>query len=615
MKKALLLFAAGLSLVMSVQAAPVDVRTAHRVAVTFWNSHRPLDVKPVDTMQYRAFGELSHQYVFANDTIGFVIVAADDRVRPVLGYSFDSPFPTRLHPEIRYWLGTYEEQIAYAVTLDDAPANPRWSSLMAGDVPPVPVSLQDIAALCKTRWDQGAPYNYDCPYDTIYNERSVVGCVATAMAQIMKRWNHPSSGTGSHSYEHTGRNDAAAYGILEADFEHTTYMWEYMPVRMGASTPNEKTRALSKLCYHCGVAVDMMYSPQASGAYSTCGWWSDACAVSAFRDYFKYDPDLEFRQRNDFDSNTFISDSVWLAMIDEELANGRPLYYSGSDYTGGHAFVLDGSDLDTCYHFNWGWDGYADGFYAMSNLAPGAGGYGGNATYTFNLDQGAIFGIQPVLEDFDTVDMYDTICSNYERYNYEEYIFPAAACDTFMRHLDTVFRLHLEVVTSHTLTYHANYGGFSAATNSSQYCRYDPVVFPECEFTRSGFLFEGWSRGRNRASNEPIYQPGDTIFISGNVTFYARWRDSNAVAIADVDDDGIALWPNPATDKVTIDFGQPVSASVVIFDMLGRSVLSVNHTNGDTPRVEIPLEGLREGAYTVQIRTSKGLYNRRIIKQ
>lgn len=631
MKKTLLLLIAGLTLAATVQAAPVDAVKAHRVAVEFWNTHHPSTVKPVESMQQISFSELQHQYVFAFDTVGFVIVAADDQVRPVLGYSFDSPFPTRLHPELRFWLSIYESQIALLPS--DGAADPRWSTLTDGIVPPAPVSLQNVAAICHTRWDQGDPYNRLCPYDSVYSSRSVVGCVATAMAQIMKRWNHPSCGTGSHSYIHHNSDLDWSYGMLSADFEHTTYLWEIMP-NVVYTTTNERALALSTLSYHCGVAVDMMYGPSAtggSGAYSSCGSWSSTCAESAFRDNFKYSADLEFRQRNTnqwrdsvnavtgqtdwyiVDSN-LISDSVWMAMIDEELANGRPMYYSGSDASGGHAFVLDGSDLDTCYHFNWGWSGYGDGFFAINDLAPGTRGMGSNNTNTFNHEQGAIFGIQPIPEHFDTIDLYDTICTNYTRYNCRDYSFPVVTCDTVLRHLDTVIRLHLQVRNSHILTLSQGFGGIISGSITQEFCSYQPLVLPECTFTRNGYYFAGWSLSRN-GNTDPVYQPGDTIHLHGNTTLFARWRDTNDVAVDEVDDERIALWPNPTTGELTIDLASEHEAQIMVLDVLGRSVLSVSNPQTAGQVVKISLSGLPNGAYTVQIRTESGLYNRRIIKQ
>ena len=601
MKKTTLLVALLLT-AACLMAAPVSETTALRVAVNFWNTYRTPEAKPVASLQRFSFPELQHLYVFANGDEGFVIVSADDRVRPVVGYSFDSPFPTRLHPELRYWLTGYERQIAYAATTEGAP-DYRWGVLLDSEVPPVPVSLANVPMLCKTRWDQGSPFNALCPYDSVYSDRTVVGCVATAMAQIMKRWNHPSCGTGSHSY------DYSYFGTLSADFGNTTYMWEIMPNYIVLSTLSESASALSTLSYHCGVSVDMMYGTHAvggSGAYSSCGWWASACAESAFYRYFKYDSTLlHYRERYQY------SDSEWLAMIDADLAAGRPMYYDGSDSTGGHAFVLDGSNLDTCYHFNWGWSGYGDGFYAINDLAPRTGGTGGNATYTFNNNQGAIFGIQPVPEVFDTIVVYDTICTNYTGYERQGYQLPVANNDTNLRHLDTIFALHLRVTGTDIVSYSSNQG-LTSAIYDYEYCPIDGIELIECPFTRNKYHFIGWSAQRG-GSTDSIYQPGEIFHHRGNITLYARWQKDSEVAVSDVEDDEVfTLWPNPTTGEVSIRLDAGRGAEVVVYDAVGRVMLRESHCG---PEAKISLSAFPDGVYTVQVRTAVGVYNRRIIKQ
>ncbi len=582
-------------------AAPVSETTALRVALNFWNTYRPQEVKTVTTMQTLSFPELQHLYVFANGADGFVLVAADDRVRPVVGYSFDSPFPTRLHPELRYWLSGYEQQIAYAATTEGT-ADRRWAALLEDEVPPVPVSLTNVPMLCQTRWDQGSPYNKLCPYDSVYMDRTVVGCVATAMAQIMKRWNHPSCGTGSHTYEYSH------FGPLSANFGNTTYMWESMPNYVAMSTRPESEEALSTLSYHCGVAVDMMYGTHAvggSGAYSSCGWWASACAEHAFYEYFKYDAELlHYRERYQY------SDSAWLAMIDADLAAGRPMYYDGSDSTGGHAFVLDGSNLDTCYHFNWGWSGYGDGFYAMNDLAPRVGGTGGNATYTFNNDQGAIFGIQPVPEVFDTIVEYDTICSNYTTYENHGYTLPVANNDTNLRHLDTIFALHLHVIGSNVVSYSSN-TGLTSAIDDYLFCPVDGIVLLDCPFTRNKFHFIGWSTERG-GTPDTLYQPGSIFYHQGNVTLYARWKKDSDVAVSEVDDDEVAIWPNPTKEEINFSLTDADDISVYVIDAWGRVVIERKVVAG---KAKISLERLPAGTYTVTIYTADAVYKKRIIKQ
>ena len=579
-------------------AAPVSADMARQVAVNFWNSHYTADQKPVSDMQLRTFDELHFMYVFTNADEGFVVVAADDRVRPVLGYSFDSPFPEELNPELRYWLMGLDQQVGAARSVDCA-ADFRWSQLLL-NVPSIPIPLQNVPQLCHTRWDQGDPYNRKCPYDSTYHARCVVGCVATAMAQIMKRWNFPSCGTGSRSYAY------GSYGVLSADFAHTTYHWDIMPNSVAFAVSPDESDALSTLSYHCGVAVDMMYGPSAtggSGAYSQCGSWATACATNAFYTYFKYKPTLRFRNRENF------NDSIWLSMIDAELAAERPLYYSGRDHEGGHAFVLDGSDLDTMYHFNWGWSGYGDGYYAMNNLAPGSGGAGGNATYTFNLDQGAIFGIEPDIEVLDTVEIYDTFCVDYGEYHFYGYTLPNASCDTHLRYLDTVFFLHLTRLNLKVLNFLPN--GAEGIEFNQQYCPADSITMPECPFEHpdTTLRFYGWCR--NSHGNGDIYRAGQSYRLSFNATLYAIWVDKN-LGIVTTESDDLNLWPNPTREELNLTLTSAEDITLNIIDSWGRVVIQRKIAGNST---KISLERLPAGTYTVVVYTADAVYKKQIIKQ
>ena len=598
MNKKLALFVIAALMMGAVFAAPVTTDMARRVAVNFWNSYYPENQKPVSDMQLRSFSELPHMYVFVNGEEGFVVVAADDRVRPVLGYSFDSPFPEELNPELRYWLRGIDQQVEAVVSLDKA-ADLRWEPLMQ-DAPSTPLTLQNVPKLCQTRWDQGDPYNRKCPYDSNYHARCVVGCVATAMAQIMKRWNFPSCGTGNRSYVY------GDYGVLSADFAHTTYRWELMPNSTGFAVDQQEADALSTLSYHCGVSVDMMYGPSAtggSGAYSSCGWWATTCATSAFYTYFKYKPTLLHRSRENY------NDSIWLAMIDADLAEGRPIYYSGHDQEGGHAFILDGSNLDTMYHFNWGWSGYGDGFYTMSNLAPGSGGAGGNATYTFNLDQGAIFGIEPGEEVLDTIEIYDTVCINYGEYTFHGFSLPIASCDTHLRYLDTVFFVHLTKLNLKVLNFMPN--GADGVGFDMQYCPADSVVMPECEFVHpdTTLRFYGWCR--NQHGNGDIYRSGEAYRLKINTTLYAIWVDKN-LNIVEAANGDFDLWPNPTAGEVNLQWPENGAAQAYVLDVVGRTVMTATMDGG---KGKISLQTLPAGVYTVQLRTWRGIYNRRIIKE
>ena len=438
------------------------------------------------------------------------------------------------------------------------------------------------------------------------------------MAQVMKYWNHPSSGTGSHSYVHRAMNSAPSYGELSADFGASTYIWEYMNDRYESMIPSSERSewAVALLSYHCGVAVDMMYGPSAtggSGAYSSCGGWTSACAEHAFYEYFKYSPDLEFRQRNGsiwyqgaYRETYYYSDSAWCAMIDSELEQRHPMYYSGSDETGGHAFVLDGKDLGRRYHFNWGWAGSYDGFYHINNVAPGAGGTGGNATYTFNRSQGAIFGIVPVEEQFEHVTINDTTCSG-SPYRFHEYEFPSVNDTLQAIWLDTVYTIHLNVINQRTLHLIAN--GGEGSDRELSFCPHDGLVMPECPFIRPGYHFIGW--GERRANCDTVYQPGDTLYWRSSKVVYAQWLDSSRLDIVTTDELEFNVYPQPTEGTVNIVLDNDDEATVTIVDIYGRVLTQKNTIGG---RLKISLERMPAGTYTVLVATRQGVFKKQIIK-
>ncbi|PLX08480.1 MAG: hypothetical protein C0596_06380 [Marinilabiliales bacterium] len=200
------------------------------------------------------------------------------------------------------------------------------------------------------------------------------------MAQIMKFWNYPTTGTGFHSYNHD------QYGTLSANFAATTYDWSSMPNNInGANT------AVATIMYHCGVAVEMGYGPTSSGSYVIISGspTPEQCSEYAFKTYFGYDPTtLQGLKRDNY------SDSNWINILKTDLNARRPIQYAGFGQ-GGHTFVCDGYDNNDYFHMNWGWGGYCDGFFTLDALNPGTGGTGAGAG-TYNEGQQALIGIQPV---------------------------------------------------------------------------------------------------------------------------------------------------------------------------------------------------------------------------
>ena len=394
MKKFFTFLLLGLVAGLSGQAKPIDPATARQVGRNFLSRQTGI-VAPASELQlaYRvgddgqtatapALGTATYFYVFNTpDGHGFVLVAGDDVVTPVLGYSDQSAFvTTNLAPQVAKWLEGYRSQIR-GLLAQQTPATAdiaaAWQLLLAGQ--PLAGRTATVAPLVQTRWNQSPYYNDLCPYDTPGGGRSVSGCVATAMAQVMKFWNYPATGAGFHSY------NSAQFGTLSANFGGTTYQWTAMP-----NAVNSTNNAVATLMYHAGVGVDMGYSAHSSNAYVISAASNGVnCAEYALKTYFGYRTTMQGLQRSAY------SDAQWLNLVKTELNASRPIIYAGFGNGGGHCFVADGYDANDFVHFNWGWAGQFDGYFSINALNPaGVGTGGGNGG--FNSGHQMIVGIQPL---------------------------------------------------------------------------------------------------------------------------------------------------------------------------------------------------------------------------
>ena len=289
---------------------------------------------------------------------GYIVVSADDNAPALLGYSDTGTFdPSDMAPNLRAWLNGYTDQIAYMA------ANPGSSTTNTAPRPP----RKDIPPMCSTTWNQDAPYYNLCPMDGKY--RSYTGCVATAMAQVMKYHNYPAQGIGSYSYvtETLGTT-------LSINFGSTTFDWTNMLDSYTSSATAAQNNAVATLMYACGVSVDMNYSASGSGASS----WK---VGKALIDYFGYDKGITYVNRD------WVTASDWENTIYLSLLDYGPVIFGGSNSEGGHEFVCDGYNTDGYFHFNWGWGGMSDGYFLLSALNPTEQGIGGTTSaYSFNVD-------------------------------------------------------------------------------------------------------------------------------------------------------------------------------------------------------------------------------------
>ena len=232
-------------------------------------------------------------YVFNVNSVGYVIVSGDDTVLPILGYSDQGNFVfTEMPSNIKKWLENYKKEITFVIENNieaNEEINNAWKTDVKNKNSNTNFNVTTVNPLIQTQWNQAPYYNALCP------SSSVTGCVATAMAQIMKFWNYPTTGSGFYSYNHP------QYGTLSANFGNTTYQWSSMPNAI--YSPNN---AIATLMFHCGVSVDMNYSPQSSGA-------AGATKVSpALNNYFGY-------QNTTISLRTNFTDVNWINLLKTEL--------------------------------------------------------------------------------------------------------------------------------------------------------------------------------------------------------------------------------------------------------------------------------------------------------
>ena len=443
MQKITTILALVLLTAMPMMAERVTPEKARKAATTFLNNNGAKTAQLTDLTKAAGFPNL---YIF-NAEPGFVVMADDDCVQPILGYSLTGHFVAENMPEnVTSWLQGYSDEIQFAI---DSKAKPSaetaklWKDLIEGDSKAAKTTIV-VDNLLTTTWDQTYPYNALCPRDPS-NQLTVTGCVATAMAQIMKYWEYPVRGKGNHTYTHPN------YGNQYADFGNTVYDWANMPSTLSSSSTQEQIEAVATLMYHCGVSVDMRYNIASAGgsvAYS----YTPSIADSSF---FNYQTTVRFVEKL-----SWYDDSYWLNLLKRELNARRPIQYNGQGDLGGHSFVCCGYDDGDNFYFNWGWSGQNDGFFALSSLSPGSGGVGGGS-YDFTNSQQAIIGIQPKLNNYPPSNLQASLEQGAGIRNVNLSWSAATNASQYM-----VFRndRFLDTVSSGTLTYtdvHVPYGTYS----------------------------------------------------------------------------------------------------------------------------------------------------------
>lgn len=334
-------------LAVSVKAAPITESDAKSVAEVF-------------CAKKGITGELSlsdvkreNCYIFNSSEDGYVIVAANDNLTPILGYSKTGAIHLEAQKVVAFigWLNSIDADADSLLAKSDEESidKANWAQLRSGEVPETTRGAQSVEPLLSTKWYQYEPYNLLCP------ENSPTGCVAVAMAQIMKYYNYPKRGTGSTKAYLTATNN---YSIPSISLD-VEYDWDNMLDNYNGEFSKVEADAVSNLLYHCGVTIHTDYDTTASGALIDD-------VAKALYNYFDYDKSLRIVKRE------YCTDDQWHELLKGQLDRGYPIIYSGKneDITKGHAFVCDGYDEDGFYHFNFGWGGYYDGYFSVDFIVP-----------------------------------------------------------------------------------------------------------------------------------------------------------------------------------------------------------------------------------------------------
>ena len=388
MKKQLLLIL-GLMFTASIFAAPVTKDAAKKNVMSFLKSKNGgkilatagMKQAELTAVDYEVSGDAFYVFNFANNG-GFVIAAGDDRVSPILGYSYEGSFdPQNVPVNMENWLKFYTKQINAVQA-----SNIEMPVMHMSDGSKKPYR-HTIPMLMTTKWNQTAPYYNDTPkYPGDYEHRPT-GCVATAMAQVVYYHKWPQGETKAvPAYEFVddpglgGDGQTKKVDALPA----TTFDWDNMLDEYGYNADQKSKKAVAELMRYCGQIVNMGYHPWASGAYTFD-------IARGLRTYFGYDKGAKYIEHSGY------TESQWEEIVYNELVNNRPVLYSGAAEAGGHQFVCDGYENEY-FHFNWGWGGVSDGYFKLNVLNPNQEGVVGGNDMDFSQDQSIVIGVQAPIE-------------------------------------------------------------------------------------------------------------------------------------------------------------------------------------------------------------------------
>jgi PKD repeat protein len=433
-----------------------------------------------------------------------------------------------------------------------------WSHYTASSVPLTKAAVAVAPLLGTLAWDQGCYYNAQCPTMSGGDcNKCPTGCLATAMAMIMKYHAYPTHGYSSHSYAHTTANGYDNnFGTLTANFGAATYNWAAMP-----NSVNSTNSAVATLMYHCGVAVDMSYDVYGSGAYLSDGAY-------ALNFYFTYSCSYSIK--------SMYTDTDWKSMLKNSLDSLRPVLYGGQDPTfGGHAFICDGyqGTNNDYFHFNFGWSGSSNGYEYVDAITPSG------TPDNFSTNQEAIFNIHP-----------------------EPATTPAAI---FTANTTSVAPNGLVVLTN---------------TSTNNPLNYTWTITPNTGLTFAGGTSLTSKNLMVRFANTGYYTVSLTAANSAGsdtetkTDYIHVWIDESGIQQTETLKN-ISIFPNPTDGLVTISTGQALSeaVSVTVYNIIGSEVSNAPYTtNVKDNSIVLDLSACQKGLYFIKVTTAKGSVTKKI---
>ena len=539
----------------------------------------------------KSAGEESVYYYVFNDKdgSGYVIVAGDDVCTPIIGYSKTGTYDKdNLPPSFAAWMDGVCQSIDYALENNleaSAKTQEKWQTYLQGNATMATI----VAPLIQTKWNQGSPYNSECPQNRS-GEYTLTGCVATAMAQLMYYHKCPQQqGVGYMPSYRTDLN----YTVPAINFATSQYNWNDMTLTYHAGSSEASKKAVATLMLHCGASAWTDYGTSGQNGSSATMW----DAAVALRDNFRYDASIKIEDR------AYYETEEWKNIIKRELDNRRPIFYSGlNSRRGGHAFIIDGYNSADYFHFNWGWGGYNDDYFAIDgqeynvenemtvNIAPN---HGGEPHYSFALhprsdlcsdtahvNRGDLLKVSGVIHNIGIADYTNILTIGFALVDDND-----AVVEVLFSYIDNEGLLANQLYNIENLP-------CEVRTAPDGY--YNLRAFIKTEGSNTYQLLKG---AVNRI---------DEIQITVG--------DPTSLPVSPPAEESIVIYPNPMKDQFRISNSGVGIQRIKLVDMQGRTLKEIIP---DTTEMDIPVQvsDMPTGVYGVILQTTDGsIIRKKIIK-